>query len=310
MNPGTNMSWTFSFWTPGNAPADLERSFGCASHGVAAREVWLEPDTNVVTRWPTPLAGEALSGSYAGVLAAICARSVKPAAVIALFARSTGMEAFLAECHTLLGATPMAGGSAARAASKTHGELRSAASEVALLLITQGAWRTDSLNLHDAEPCELEFHSSGLRTIAQLRPKGSDHWRPAADAFRALQAEYGRPEADCESITLCDRQGRNVHCSVADDCLNSGADLPADGWLALRTVTRAEAARRLADFCSVPGSLVFGCAGLRSLMDAPIDVAPGTLVGFMFGELFTLGGQPQFGNLMAARLVPAEDRRE
>jgi hypothetical protein len=32
-------------------------------------------------------------------------------------------------------------------------------------------------------------------------------------------------------------------------------------------------------------------------------VAPGTLVGFMFGELVTEAGRPQFGNLMAARLV-------
>ena len=65
----------------------------------------------------------------------------------------------------------------------------------------------------------------------------------------------------------------------------------------------AGVARRLAAFCAEPNALVFGCAGLRSLLDAPLPVAPGTLVGFMFGELVTLDGRPQFGNLMAARLV-------
>ena len=54
--------------------------------------------------------------------------------------------------------------------------------------------------------------------------------------------------------------------------------------------------------------IAFGCAGLRSLFEAPLPVASGTLVGFMFGELVTLGGCPQFGNLMAARLTPLSSK--
>ncbi len=50
-------------------------------------------------------------------------------------------------------------------------------------------------------------------------------------------------------------------------------------------------------------ALVFGCAGLRSLLDAPLTVGEGTLTGFMFGELVTFDARPQFGNLMAVRLV-------
>jgi hypothetical protein len=86
--------------------------------------------------------------------------------------------------------------------------------------------------------------------------------------------------------------------------LHTGAELPADGRLELRKVSRADAVQRLAEFCTVPDALVFGCAGLRSLLDAPLPVAPGTLVGFMFGELVTLDGHSQFGNLMAVRLAP------
>jgi len=52
----------------------------------------------------------------------------------------------------------------------------------------------------------------------------------------------------------------------------------------------------------------FGCAGLRELLDVPLPVAAGTLVGFMFSELVTLVDRPQFGNLMAARLVPLRGR--
>lgn len=57
-------------------------------------------------------------------------------------------------------------------------------------------------------------------------------------------------------------------------------------------------------FCGEPNAAVFGCAGLRSLLDAPLEPGPGSVAGFMFGELVTLAGQPQFGNLMAVRLLP------
>ena len=98
-----------------------------------------------------------------------------------------------------------------------------------------------------------------------------------------------------------------MHVSFDGERLHTGANLPADRRLVLRTVSRSEAARRLAAFCAEPNALVFGCAGLRSLLDAPLAVGEGTLTGFMFGELVTLDGGPQFGNLMAARLVRKSD---
>jgi hypothetical protein len=300
------MDWTFSFWTPGHVPTKGERVCGCASHGFAAHHAWFGLEVADAVDWPTALSGDVLAGSYAEVLGRLRGRPVKPAAVIALFAHATGMEAFLDECHSVLGATPMVGGGAARGAGQTHGELLPAAADVSMLLITQGTWRAETVNVHGATATALESRGSGPRSITHLRRKGLGDWQPAAAAFRALQAEHGRAGADCESISLCDRRGRNVHCSFAVDGLHTDADLPAAGHLMLRTVSRSEASGRLTEFCSVPGALVFGCAGLRGLLDAPIAVAPGALAGFVFGELVTLEGQPRFGNLMAARLVPLE----
>ena len=256
--------------------------------------------------WPTTLTGRVLAGSYAEVLVQLRALTEKPTAVIALFALPDGMEAFLSECHALLGAAPIVGGGAARGAGQARGELLPSAASVSMLLVTQGTWQADTLNVHDAKPAVLEFRGSGPRTITHLRQDGLGDWQPAAAVFRALQAEHGRTNADCESITLCDHHGRNVHGSFAGECLQTGADLPSDGNLRLRIVSRPNVARRLTDFCSVHGALVFGCAGLRALLDAPLAVAEGTLVGFMFGELVTLGDRAQFGNLMAVRLLPAE----
>jgi hypothetical protein len=261
--------------------------------------------------WPTPLEGHVVAGTYADVLAHLRDRLLEPKAAVALFAQASGMEAFLAECHRLLGTTPMVGGAAARGAGQTCGELLPAAAEVSMLLITKGTWTVKTLNVHDATATKLEFRSSEPRTITHLRHQSSGGWRSAAMVFRALQTEYSCSSADCESITICDSQGRNMHVSFAGEWLHTGADLPIAGSLVIRIVTRSDASQRLAAFCSVPSALVFACAGLRRLIDMPIEVAPGTLVGFMFGELVTLVGRPQFGNLMAAGLVPAEgDHKE
>ena len=157
-------------------------------------------------------------------------------------------------------------------------------------------------NVHDLAGVAVEFRADGPRTITHLRA-ADGAWQPAAALFRARQTACDRAVSDCESITLSDLRGRNIHASFAGERLHTGADLPEGGWLELRTVSRTDAAKRLAAFCAVPDALVFGCAGLRGLLHAPLPVAPGTLVGFMFGELVTLAGRPQFGNLMAVKLV-------
>jgi hypothetical protein len=295
-------NWLLTFWTPGHAPADDGQTFGCASHGIAAANLWRGPEEAAAAGWSdNGLEGEVVAGTYDAVLARLDQIAWKPAAAVVLFAHASGVEAFLERWHERLPGVPVAGGGAALGAGQTRGELLPAATDVAVLLICGGHWRVETLNVHDRTGHSFEFRAAGPRTITHLR--GRDDWVPAAPAFRALQADYGRAEADCESLTLSEAAGRNIHCRFDGEVLHTGADLPADGRLECRTVNRAEVAKRLAAFCAEPNALVFGCAGLRSLLDAPLPVAPGTLVGFMFGELVTLDGRPQFGNLMAVRLV-------
>jgi hypothetical protein len=296
--------FAFAFHTPQHAPAHAEGTFGCASHGFAAKDVWREPSEAAYAVWPPSLPGKLVAGTYAEVLRAFADLSFKPAAAIVLFAHGAGVEAFLEDFQKQFPCVPVAGGGAALGAGQSVGELLPQAADVAVLLIRDGQWRVDTLNVHDRTGRIFEFRAAGPRTISHLREEKDGDWLPAATVFRALQVEYRRAEADCESLTLCDTNGRNVHCRFDGEVLHTGADLPVDGRLELRTVSRAVAATRLAAFCAVPNTLVFGCAGLRGLLDVPLPVAPGTLVGFMFGELVTLAGHPQFGNLMAARLSP------
>ncbi len=290
--------WTIRFWTPGHAPAEDSRTFGCATHGLAGPGLWVAPTDATHAGWPTRVTGTTLAGTYAGVLAQLEKLPQPPAAAVVVFARGTSTETFLERWTALLPGVPAVGGAAASP------ELRPAAADVAVLLIQAGRWRAETLNAHDATPVRVAVNSADPRTLSELRRLPDGAWETAAEFYRARQREH--QVTDCESVTFSDAGGRNIHCSLAGETLRSGANLPPDGRLTLRTVSRAQAAARLAEFCAVPNALVFGCAGLRSLLDAPLPVAPGTLVGFMFGELVTLDNRPQFGNLMAARLMPVE----
>jgi hypothetical protein len=295
-------NWPLTFWTPGQAPVDDGQTFGCASHGIAAANLWRGPEESAAAGWPdNGLEGEVVAGTYDAVLARLDQIARKPSAAIVLFSQGGGVETFLERWHERLPGVPVAGGGAALGAGQTCGELLPAAADVAVLLIRGGLWRADTLNAHDCTGRSFEFRADGPRTITHLRERGD--WVAAVPAFRALQADYGRAEADCESLTLSEASGRNIHCRFDGVVLHTGADLPADGRFECRTVNRVEVAKRLAAFCAEPDALVFGCAGLRGLLDAPLPVGPGTLAGFMFGELVTLDGRPQFGNLMAVRLV-------
>ena len=295
------MAGHFTFWTPGHAPADDGRAFGCAAHGYAGDGVWQEPGRSGSGIWRQALPGESLAGAYAEVWSQLDRVAWRPAAALILFSHARGIEAFLQRWHEQFVDVPVAGGGAALGVGETSGELAPVAADVAVLLIRGGQWRAETLNVHDRTGHVFEFRADGPRTITHLRASGE--WSPAADVCRALQAAHGRAATDCESLTFGDAGGRNIHCRFDGGRLRTGADLPAGGRLELRTVSRADAARRLAGFCAVPDALVFCCAGLRGLLEAPLPVGPGTLAGFMFGELVTLASRPQFGNLMASRLV-------
>jgi hypothetical protein len=248
-----------------------------------------------------------VAGRYGEVLERLRHIAFTPQAAIILFSQGKGAEPFLERWQGIFPELPVVGGAAACRAGQERGELFPPAEDVAVLLQADGSWKAETLNVHDVSGGAWEFQATGPRTIARLRRVGeSGKWEPAAAVFRARQAEFGRGNEDCESITLSDLNGRNVHCSFAGELLQTGADLPTDGQLLFRVGSRAAVAAKLRHFCAEPNVLIFGCAGLRSLIDAPFEPGTGSLAGFMFGELVTIAGRPQFGNLMAARLVRQE----
>jgi hypothetical protein len=296
-------TWQVSLWNTGSAPVDDGLTFGGASHGFSASGLWGDPPSPGAVFTPHRFPGEVVAGTFAAVLGQLRQIAFVPQAAIILFAGGTGAEDFLRQWQRLFPAVPVAGGAAARAPAQKGGELRPPAEDVAILLLTGGSWRAETLNVHEVIGSAWQFRADGPRTLTHLRRGTEKEWQTAASVFRALQAAYGRDATDCESITWSDLSGRNLHCAIAGEHLHSGADLPVDGPLLLRMVSRAVAADKLGAFCAEPKALVFGCAGLRRLLDAPLVTGAETLAGFMFGEVVSMAGQPQFGNLMASRLV-------
>ena len=297
------MRWKFSFWTAGNAPKSDSSIFGCSSHGMAAGTSWIGDNVAGIASFGESLEGEVITGSYAEVLTSLEDPPCEPKAVIILFAGEMGVEAFLEQWNRLFPGVPVAGGAAARLDGSPRGELHPLSEDAAVLLLSEGTWTADTLNVHDRVASEWAFRADGPRDMAQLRPAAGGQWQAAAAVFRTQQAARGRNSEDCETITFSDAQGRNLHVWISGDHLYTGANLPSEGPLFLRTVEKTAVAGKLDKFCFAPNSIVFGCAGLRGLIDKPLAVGTDGLAGFMFGELVTLGGQAQFGNLMASRLV-------
>lgn len=297
------IKWKIAFWTPGNMPVEDGKTFGCAAHGFCTQEMWVNPDDKAYCIWEKGLTGISVAGTYAQALEKLKALNFVPKIVLAVFSKSIGMEDFLVDFNKLIPEVPIVGGGAALGAGQSSGEILPKAEEVALLLVSEGDFIVETANIHDYTEEIIEIKPISERQFNSVKKAGSQIWEDALTYFRNVQKKYGVIEDDFESITLCDLSGRNIHFSVSDGSLKSGSNLPGDHELVVRITTRSVATQNIKAFFQSGDSLVFGCAGLRSLLDKQIETGRGTLAGFMFGELVTLKDTPMFGNLMLAKLV-------
>jgi hypothetical protein len=319
-------------WTPGARPEDDGSTLGCAVHGFCSPTRWVDPGAGEAARWEHPLKGELLGGSYARVSQDLKGVGFKPSAAIVLFVRNSGVEGFIDSFRRFLPGVPVAGGVAALGKGQTDGEVLPNAEDVVVLLLGEaecdagrqaadnagrqaageGACAIEATNVHDPKGVEVEIRRVGARLIDEIRvgPKGA--WQKASKYYASLRETNRVPDDDYESITFSDLGGVNVHCSAAVEGLKTGANLPENGALLLRETDTGRVTSRLRDWVSAENVLAFCCAGLRRLVGAPLLAGKGSLAGFMFGEVVTVGNGPAFGNLMAARLrvsSPAPARR-
>lgn len=264
--------------------------FGCASLGLEAKMYSKDSGSAI---WSTPLDGIVFSGTYTQVLEQIAEiRSTIQAAVI-LFGNAGGENVFMSSIRQLL-SCPMVGGGAAIDSITGKSALITGGGEVAVLLITDNRFKftAQTRNIHSKiiEDCDLTL--SDPRTLLAIN--GVD----AAKFLADYKEKLGICKNDFEHLTLCDEHGINAHLSCTDGVIKSGRDLAPK--MHLRYVDHKDVYDQIRAFYSDPHSLVFGCAGLGGLLDDKLNTD--SLGLFLFGEVCTVDGFADFGNLMLSKL--------
>jgi hypothetical protein len=79
-----------------------------------------------------------------------------------------------------------------------------------------------------------------------------------------------------------------------------GISLNLQSKMLLRYVPQNLVRDRMARFYDDPAAIIFGCAGLKGLLEEPLE-SPGPGL-FLYGEVCTANGVSQFGNLMLSKL--------
>ena len=292
-----------AFWTPGTKFQPNLQFFGCASHGFATESSWIEPNMGEYSIWDETIKGAVFSGEYGKVLNSLEGCGFIPSVCIAFFRKPLGMELFIRRFRDLLPDVPIVGGGTAIGEGQHMGDVLPIAEDVVLLTAAEGEFELQSLNIFDDTGMEVEINKISDREFDRIRVLPDDKWQPALGFYRQQQEIRGISQNDFESLTFHDGYRRNIHCSVKDDKIVTGANLPDNGRLMLCEVGRTDATRRLSEFISKERSLVIGCAGIRSLVTEPLITGRHSLAGFLFGELVTCHNQSMFGNLMLARLT-------
>lgn len=291
------------FWNTGYSPYYENNILGSSSIGFAANEEWVGPESGNVAYWEHNLIGESISGSYETALKSLTNLVFEPKFCLAFFNKAIGIEDFLHQYNLIMPHVHIIGGGAARADGQNLGELIPSADDVIILAVSEGDFVFQTLNLYKPTGISVEIKPTSVREFGQLRILPDGDWKNALEYYCTQQLLHGIDPGNFELMTFCDNSGRNIHSSTDGQILKTGANLPTDNILHLYLTSFSEAAKDLATFISDENSLIFGCAGIRSLLSNPLKSGKNSLTGFMFGELVILNGQAMFGNLMLVKII-------
>jgi len=264
--------------------------FGCASLGLAGV---CDNSQNKCVSYGTQLESIVLTGKYDEVLSKVAQSTRKVYAAIVLFGNAGGENGFMADLQKIL-TCPMVGGGAAIDGATGKSALLTGGNQVAVMLITDDRFTYEAVtkNIHEdiLEECTLTM--ADKRTLLTIN--GVD----AATFLADKRKELGLAETDFEHLTLSDKLGVNAHLSQVEGVIKSGRDLQSE--MLLRYVAHEKVYETMEQFYDDKDAIVFGCAGLSGLLDRPLET--GSLGLFLFGEVCSVDGKAEFGNLMLSKL--------
>ncbi len=272
---------------------DLADGFGCASLGLPG---CCDNSVNVVLAYEQDIQGVMLTGSYDQMLDDAKKVSQKKTvhAAIVVFGNAGGENTFLADLQKII-SCPMVGGGAAIDGATGRSGLIPGEGPGAVYLITDDRYTYTAVTqcIHEVVFGEVSLTTADPRTILTIN--GED----AGTFLNRKRAELGLKETDFEHLTISDFNNVNAHLSCVDGVIKSGRDLHEK--MLLRYVPHEKVYDAMHAFYDDPDAIVFGCAGLSGLLDKPLDTE--SLGLFLFGEVCTVDGTAEFGNLMLSKLI-------
>ena len=265
--------------------------FGCASLGLPG---CCTNEENKVVEYPVELEGIVLTGSYEAMLAAAKNVTLPVKAAVVVFGNAGGENTFLAELQKVIHC-PMVGGGAAIDGATGKSGLIPGDGPGAVFLITDDRYSFTAVTqcIHDDILGEVTLTTADPRTILTIN--GQD----AAAFLAEKKAQFGIAESDFEHLTISDLHNVNAHLSCVDGVIKSGRDVREK--MILRRVSHEKVYDAMQAFYNDKDAIVFGCAGLSGLLDKPLE--NDSLGLFLFGEVCTVDGIAEFGNLMLSKLV-------
>ena len=277
------------FFTP--AFGVPEKTFGAATFGFAGHE---DERLSYSQNWPDDLRGVVVRGSYDDCLAALPEREWK--AGIVLLGNAGGEDDFVRRLSARTG-VPLTGGGAAIDPVTGAKGLITGRDQAAVLMLDDDRFdfAVECENIHHDVLGEHAMGYTDPRVLDTIDGEDAAAWLMDARAKRDL------PPEDFEHLTFSDLEGINAHFSLVDGRICSGRNLCPR--MLLRYAAPQHVQARMERFYGDESAGVFGCAGLKSILDGPLDT-PG-LGLFMFGEVCC----GTFGNLMLSKLRITRRRR-
>jgi hypothetical protein len=294
--------YKFSFWTEFNKSIKSLEVYGCSSHGFSNENTCITPTTEGNIAWSHQLPGEVLNGTYQSVLDSLIGLPFVPKVCIVLYKKAEGFEYFLTQVGNIFPNTSFIGGGASFVNGLEEGELIPEAEDVCVFAVSGDNYKVDTLNIYEDTNIQVEFEAASKREITKIKELPDGEWETATSFYKRKQIEFGIASNVFENLCFCDKNRRNLHCSISDDTLFVGANLPDKKILTLNYISHKKAVEKLKIFIDDTDSLIFGCAGIRSLINENVFTGNKSLAGFMFGEIVKCGEKVELGNLMLTKL--------
>lgn len=279
--------WTFRFFSPGETVEDDDRTFG-----LTASEYYPSGGEKKIL-------GEVFAGTYGEVLERLGqyanGHDEKVTSAIILFRENKGNEAFIEKFSELFPGVGCAGGTAAH--TDMHGpRILPGDGEVAVMLVGQPS-AAQACNVH--EKIGYADIECDQRYVDKIDGMCAGEW------FQDKAQEYTDGKICYEQLTLSEDSGKNVHFTEKEGRLFANAALDTEK-IQVRCASRKGAQEAADQFSSTDDTIVFGCAGVNTLLDSKVSLGEDSLIGFLFSEVVTIGQKPMFANLMLSKIVFCE----